>query len=78
MSDAANVIFWRCRHQILSRAAGIYSMPGEVIGSEIAEALLRAAYQQMLATALAQRGLRAAGDAVKPGDIRLVSPLVPG
>lgn len=68
-------IFMRCRHKVLHDAGGLYSLPGEVIGAEIAEALMRAAYQQMLNRALAQRR-QAGDDPVRPGDIRLASPLI--
>jgi hypothetical protein len=74
-----NEIFWRCRHKVLQGAGGLYSLPGEVIGAEIAEALMRAAYQQMLNNALASRARQEGDDPVRPGDIRAVSPLiVPG
>lgn len=71
-------VFWRCKHAILNNG-GFYGLPGEVIGAEIAESMMRQAYQRMLEQAMAQRGLSAAGDEVKPGDIRVASPLiVPG
>lgn len=70
-----NAIFMRCRHKVLNDAGGLYSLPGEVIGAEIAEALMRAAYQQMLNRAIAQRR-QTGDDPVRPGDIRLASPLI--
>ena len=71
-----HAVWWRCRHSILNGMAGLHSLPGEVIGAEIAEGMMHEAYRRMLEQAMAQR---AAEDEVRPDDIRVASPLiVPG